>query len=166
MPETPLIYTIGHSNHTIETFIALLKRYEITRVMDVRSQPYSRWASQFNRETLRESLQEAGIEYHFMGDKLGGRPKDTTLYDPGESERPNYKRVAQTPSYQEGIAHLLKLAQDDPVTIMCSEGDHEHCHRHRLITQTLLEYDTRVLHIQPDGSTVEGARIAEQLALF
>ncbi len=49
---------------------------------------------------------------------------------------------------------------------MCSEGDHRRCHRHMLITQTLLERGVHVRHIQSDGTTVEGERIPRQLSLF
>jgi uncharacterized protein (DUF488 family) len=159
------IYTIGHSDHTTEAFVDLLRRHGITLVVDVRSQPYSRWAPQFNRETLARDLQDAGIAYRFMGDALGGRPADPTLYDPGQ-ERPDYRRVEHMPAYQAGIDRLLELAGSETLAVMCSEGDHHYCHRHLLITQTLLERDVRVLHIQPDGTTVEGERIPQQLSLF
>jgi uncharacterized protein (DUF488 family) len=159
------VYTIGHSDHTTADLVSLLRRYGIALVVDVRSQPYSRWAHQFNRETLARDLQEAGIAYQFMGDVLGGRPADPALYDPGE-ERPDYDRMAQTPVYQAGIDQLLVCAQAERVAVMCSEGDHHHCHRHLLLAQTLLERGVHVLHIQPDGSTVAGERIHRQLSLF
>ena len=159
------IYTIGHSDHTTAAFVDLLRRHGITLVVDVRSQPYSRWAHQFNRETLARDLQDAGITYRFMGDALGGRPADPTLYDPDE-EHPNYRRAGQTPAYQAGIDHLLDLAGTEQVAVMCSEGDHRRCHRHLLITQTLLGRGVHVLHIQPDGTTVAGELIPQQLSLF
>ena len=164
-PPSPILYTIGHSDHTTAAFVDLLRRHGITLVVDVRSQPYSRWAPQFNRETLARDLDDAGIAYQFMGDALGGRPADPTLYDP-DQERPDYQRVEQTPAYQAGIDRLLNLAETERVAVMCSEGDHRRCHRHLLITQTLLGRGVRVLHIQPDGTTVEGERIAQQLSLF
>jgi uncharacterized protein (DUF488 family) len=159
------IYTIGHSDHTALAFVDLLRRHGIALVVDARSQPYSRWAPQFNRENLARDLQDAGIAYRFMGDALGGRPADPTLYGP-DQERPNYQRVEQTPAYQAGIDQLLDLAGTEQVAVMCSEGDHRRCHRHLLITQTLLGRGVRVLHIQPDGAMVEGERIPQQLSLF
>jgi uncharacterized protein (DUF488 family) len=160
-----LIHTIGHSDHDTATLVGLLRRHRITLVADVRSQPYSRWAPQFNRETLARDLQDTGIAYHFMGDALGGRPTDPALYDPGQ-DRPDYRRVAQTPAYQEGIDRLLAGARANRVAILCSEGDYRQCHRHLLIAQTLLERGVRVHHIQPDGTTVEGESIPQQLSLF
>ena len=165
MSEALVIYTIGHSDHTAAELIGLLERHEVARVIDVRSQPYSRWAYQFNRETLVPALQAAGLSYQFMGDALGGRPGDASLYDPGE-ERPNYARMEKTLTYQAGIDRLIELAQEEHVAVMCSEGDHRLCHRHLLLTQTLLTRGLRVLHIQPDGSTVSGEPIPRQLSLF
>jgi uncharacterized protein (DUF488 family) len=163
--ENLLIHTIGHSDHTAETFVHLLHQHGITLVVDVRSQPYSRWANQFNRETLARDLDDSGITYQFMGDALGGRPADPALYDPGQ-ERPDYQRVEQTGVYQEGVDRLLELARTERVAVMCSEGDHRRCHRHLLITQTLLKRGIRVRHIQPDGGTVDGEQVAQQLSLF
>ena len=165
MPEDLPIYTIGHSDHTTAVFVDLLRSHGITLVVDVRSQPYSRWTSQFNRETLAHDLAEAGIGYQFLGDALGGRPADPTLYDPGQ-ESPDYGRVEQTDVYRAGIDRLIELARTERLAVMCSEGDHRHCHRHKLIAQTLLARGVRVLHIQPDGRVVDGERIAQQLSLF
>lgn len=159
-----LVYTIGHSDHPTAEFVGLLRRFEIALVVDVRSQPYSRWAHQFNRETLAHDLQSAGLAYQFMGDVLGGRPADPGLYDPGE-ERPNYRRMAQAADYRAGIERLIELANNERVAVMCSEGDPFQCHRHLLIAQTLLARGVRVLHVQPDGRTTAGGPIMQQLSL-
>jgi uncharacterized protein (DUF488 family) len=164
MPED-LIHTIGHSDHSTADFIDLLRQHALTLVVDVRSQPYSRWTHQFNRETLAYDLDGAGIGYQFMGDVLGGRPADPALYDPRQ-EHPDYRRVEQTEAYQSGIDRLLELARTERVAVMCSEGEHRDCHRHLLIAQTLLGRGVRVLHVQPDGRLIEGEPIAEQLSLF
>jgi uncharacterized protein (DUF488 family) len=163
--ENPLIYTIGHSDHPIEAFIALLRQHEVARLVDVRSQPYSRWAGQFNRATLGHDLGRYGIDYRFMGDTLGGMPADPALYDPGQRV-PNYQRMAQTPVYRQGIAELLGLACAQQVAIMCSEGDYHQCHRHLLLSQTLLACGASVLHIMPDGGTVREEPMPRQLTMF
>ncbi len=157
------LYTVGHSDHTTTTLVDLLRQHDIDTVVDVRSQPYSRWAPQFNRETLEHDLKEAGISYRFMGDALGGRPSDPKLYRAG---RPDYGRMEETDAYQMGIEHLLDLARTERVAIMCGEGDYQTCHRHLLISQTLLKRGVGVLHIKPDGRTVEAEREPEQLSLF
>ncbi len=165
MPQDLLIYTIGHSDHTTVEFIDLLRQYDITLVVDVRSQPYSRWAHQFNRETLAHDLEGVGIAYHFMGDALGGRPADPALYNPDQGS-PSYQRVERTDTYRAGVDRLLDLARGERMAIMCSEGDHRHCHRHLLVSQTLLARGVCVLHIQPDGKVVEGELIPQQLSFL
>jgi uncharacterized protein (DUF488 family) len=157
------LYTIGHSDHTLAAFVDLLRQHAITRVVDVRSQPYSRWTPQFNREPLRRDLEEAGLTYRFMGDALGGRPSDPALYTAGA---PDYGKMAEATAYRQGIEQLLDLARTERVAVLCSEGDHRRCHRHRLIAQTLLQRGARVLHIQPDGGTVEAEPEPQQLSLF
>jgi uncharacterized protein (DUF488 family) len=158
-----LIRTIGHSDHTTKAFVDLLCQHDITLVADVRSQPYSRWAPQFNRETLERDLEEAGIGYVFLGDDLGGRPPDPELYRDG---CPDYGRIEQTEAYQRGMQGLLSKADTERVAIMCGEGDYQQCHRHLLITQTLLKRGIGVLHIKPDGRTVAGERTPKQLSFF
>jgi len=111
------LYSIGHSDHTLEEFLDLLRRHEIAVVVDVRSQPYSQWVPQFNRENLARDLGAAGVRYVFMGDSLGGRPAERALYDPGE-ERPSYERLAQSASYQVGIEQLLELSAAERLAIM------------------------------------------------
>jgi uncharacterized protein (DUF488 family) len=75
-----LCYTIGHSKHAVEKFAALLKPYSINLVTDVRSTPYSRYAPQFNRDAAQRNLSPFGIEYKYMGDLLGGKNFDASLF--------------------------------------------------------------------------------------
>jgi uncharacterized protein (DUF488 family) len=171
------IYTIGHSNHEAEGFLALLRQHDIELVVDVRSSPYSRYVPQANRETLARTLQAAHITYHFMGDRLGGKPStaltasEAVLRRPGpEGETVDYDELRTSPAFRQAIADLLALAAEQPTAIMCSEGDHRKCHRHKLLTPALLDPDlgvrVHVLHIQPDGTIVDEDKEPRQLALF
>lgn len=161
--DMPTIYSIGHSDHEIDEFIELLERFDVEILADVRSQPYSRWVPQYNRETLVSSIEDAGLRYIWLGDSLGGRPEDDSLY---EVDRPNYERMRKTADYLAGIDDLLTLMQQGTVAMMCAEGDHRRCHRTLLITPTLRECDVSVVHIQRDGRTVEATDDPEQLSLF
>jgi uncharacterized protein (DUF488 family) len=162
MSESLTIFTIGHSNHSSEDFLQLLRQHSIACLVDLRSQPYSRYNPQFNRETLAAVLHSAGIQYADFGTTLGGRPDDPTLYDPG-SERPNYSRQRQTELYQSGLQRLLQQAATTKTAIMCSEGDPNDCHRTWLITPSLIDAGVIVQHILPDGQLVLGEKIYEQL---
>lgn len=140
------IYAIGYGAREIDAFISVLKKHNIEYVVDVRSQPYSRYKPDFSQAPLEAHLKAHGIRYVFMGDTLGGRPSDPSCYD--EEGRVNYPVVAQKPFYREGIARLKKAAsQGLAVTIMCSEGKPENCHRSHLIGTTLTEEGINVVHI-------------------
>ncbi len=158
------IYTIGHSNHTVESFIALLRKHAIEVVVDVRSQPYSRYVPHFNYETLAHALQEEGFTYEHRGDRLGGRPADESFLLADGSV--DYDRVWASEDFQQTLDELLALARERRVALVCAEGDHHHCHRGQLITPALLARDVTVLHIQPDGSLIDAASEPHQLSLF
>lgn len=162
------IYTIGHSNVASDRLIELLQQHGIHNLVDVRSTPYSQWASQFNRETLAQRLSEAGtgIVYTYAGEFLGGRPKDPTCYKTSEVPQGkvqylkvvNYPEVARRPWYLAGIKRLLQIGGDGRTAVMCSEEDPHHCHRHHLIAQTLIEMGITVWHIRGTGD-LEQARL-------
>ena len=164
-PDAVQLYSIGHSDHSIPAFVDLLHRHDIAVLVDVRSQPYSQWAPQFNRENLARDLQAAGMRYVFMGDALGGRPSAREFYDV-DPEHPNYQRLAQSTAFQSGCESLLALARVQRAVIMCSEGDHLKCHRALLITPALLKRGARVFHIRPDGTDVEAQPEFQQPSLF
>ena len=151
------IYTIGHSNHEPEVLLELLHKHGIEILVDVRSSPYSRYVPHANRETLALTLQEAGIAYRWAGDRLGGKPAGVI---------PDYDELRASPGFQRGVTDLEGLAATARTAIMCAEGDHRQCHRHKLITPALLEREIQVLHIQPDGSVVDEEKEPKQLALF
>jgi uncharacterized protein (DUF488 family) len=79
MSDSLTIFTIGHSNHSSEEFLQLLQQHSVACLVDIRSQPYSRYNPQFNRETLAAALRSAGIRYSDFGATLGGRPDDPRL---------------------------------------------------------------------------------------
>jgi uncharacterized protein (DUF488 family) len=137
--------------------VELLRRYGIQVVVDVRSNPHSRYVPTANRQALAQTLQSFGIEYHWMGDSLGGKPG---------GEFADYDKLRQRRSFQNGIATLMIVAREQPTAIMCAEGDHRRCHRHKLIAPELLDRGFAVLHIQPNGSLVDAIREPEQLGLF
>jgi uncharacterized protein (DUF488 family) len=87
------VFTIGHSTHSETRFIDLLQLHHITAVCDVRSKPYSRRNPQFNREDLKETLDDNGIAYVFLGKELGARSQDAACHDGGKVQ---YERLAQT----------------------------------------------------------------------
>ena len=70
------VFTIGHSTHSQDAFIDLLRAHYVEAIADVRSMPYSRMNPQFNRESLMPALRASGIKYVFLGRELGARSDD------------------------------------------------------------------------------------------
>ena len=169
-----MIYTIGHSNHPIEHFLALLQQHSIQALADVRSNPYSRFNPQFNREKLQASLATAGdraaseeipsggIRYVFLGEELGARSKDPTVYD--QEGRVSYTKLAQTPLFRQGIARLQTGMQQLRIAIMCAERNPLECHRTILVARELEKLDIPVTHILQDGTLEPNRHAMQRLA--
>ena len=145
-----MIYTIGHSKHPIDRFVALLQQYGVDALADVRSTPYSRFNPQFNREKLQASLAAAGIRYVFLGEELGARSKDASCYD--QEGRVSYAMLARTPPFRAGIERLLTGMQQHRIAIMCAEREPLDCHRTILVSRELERAGVPVTHILQDGS--------------
>ena len=144
-----MIYTIGHSIHSIEAFIKLLKATGVTAVADVRSAPYSRYQPQFNRETLENSLHEAEIEYVFLGDELGGRSPNESDFENG---RVVYSRLRQRSEFEKGLERVIAGSQKYELALMCTAKEPLECHRTLLVAQALTEQGVEVSHIHSDSS--------------
>ena len=160
MSKSTKLWTIGHSNHSAEHFLSLLEQHGIETVADVRSQPYSRFSPHFRQSRLRELLSEIGVDYLFLGDELGGRPKESELYD--DAGNVAYGLVARTERFADGLHRLMATAATQKVVALCSEESPERCHRRLLITRALLDNETppTVKHIRGDGRLVIEADLA------
>jgi len=145
-----IIYTIGHSNTAVAELISLLKAHGIVLVVDVRSDPYSKYASQFNKREIEAELRRSGFEYLYLGDKLGGKPKSPGFYTP--SGAPDYEKMAQSDVFRATLDDVVRMAAEKPLALMCSEADPKACHRDRLLAWVLRGQGHDVRHILHDGS--------------
>ena len=158
-----MTFTIGHGNRKIETFIRLLTLHGIDILIDVRSLPYSRFNPQFRQATLKASLNDVGITYLWLGNELGGRPKDRSLYFNGQV---SYEAIKQTDLFKSGIQQILSFIKSGiKVTLMCSEGDQNICHRKHLIADELIKIGVDVIHINKQGN-LEKHIIEPKISLF
>lgn len=166
-PARRFIFTIGHSNLPFESLLANLAAYEIEDVVDVRSQPVSKYTPHFNRTELSWRLQEEGYRYAFCGDTLGGRPDKREFYDDEGYVR--YDLWSASEAFQQGIRQLTAAAERRRLAILCSEEDPAACHRHLLIARVLAGAGVErsdIVHIRADGSCVPDASIPVQDDLF
>lgn len=148
MTSRRVIYTIGHSNHSVEKFIELLRQHSISVVVDVRSVPFSRIQTQFDRNNLAANLEKHSITYIFLGKELGGRSDNPTCYENG---RVQYQLLAQTKTFQEGLERVRTGSENHRIALMCVEREPLECHRTLLISRELESKGIQVIHIHADG---------------
>jgi uncharacterized protein (DUF488 family) len=145
------LYTIGHSRRSADEFIDELRAFKVTRLVDIRSIPWSRTNPQFNQDVLPEILRGAEIDYVHLA-KLGGlRVKSRSVEEnlnAGWKHRAfhNYADYAQTAEFRTGLHELLRMASDETCAIMCAEAVWWRCHR-RIVTDYLLAQSVPVVHI-------------------
>jgi uncharacterized protein (DUF488 family) len=153
MNERPSLFTIGHSNHPIDTFIGLLDPHRVATLIDVRSYPLSRRWPQFNQVDLQASLQCAGITYCWAK-ALGGRRHSKRTDSPHIAwEHPAFRAYADytgTPEFAAGLDELMQAAHEVRTAIMCSEGLWWRCHR-RIIADHLTVRGWAVMHVMPSS---------------
>ncbi|MDP2935082.1 MAG: DUF488 domain-containing protein [Dehalococcoidia bacterium] len=145
------IFTIGHSDHPPGTLLQLLVRTGIEVLVDVRSNPSSRWVPHANPHDLRRILKPAGIQYIYMGDALGGRP-ESLENDVQESAKVKYEAIRKTQAFQRGLERLLGSLMKHRTCVMCAEEDPSECHRNLLVGEGLRLMGIRALHIRGSGA--------------
>jgi len=160
-----VIYTVGHSNGSFEHLYTLLKQHSITAVADVRSQPRSRHP-QFDQDALAKSLRKSGVHYVFLGNELGARVTDASLYRDGKVQ---YELVAKTDNFRAGIERILKGMETQTIALLCAEKEPLACHRAILIGRHLRSRGLVVRHILHTGSFEDHdlslVRLVQQLGI-
>ena len=153
------IYTIGHSTHSEEEFIYILKAYRIETLIDIRSYPGSKYVPQFNKENMELWIPENEIKYIHMS-KLGGRrgkikEVDEELISGWRQEAfKKYAAYTLTEEYKEGIKELIAIAENERVCYMCAESLPWRCHR-LLVSNTLVSMGFNVYHIMSETKTIK-----------
>jgi|KBSSwiStaDraftv2_1062776.scaffolds.fasta_scaffold602770_2 uncharacterized protein (DUF488 family) len=152
------ILTIGHSNHTLERFLALLRGAEVEMLIDVRSMPASRRLPHFNKAALARALADAGIDYAWLGESLGGRPRGQ------RHVAIDYDEIASRASFARGLDEVLAIGAEKRSALMCAEREPLSCHRTVLVGRRLAERGAELAHIHADGH-IEGHGAVEQRLL-
>lgn len=142
------VFSIGHSDHTIEDFIALLTRHGVSALADVRSAPYSRRQSQYCKAALVDALRTAGLAYVSLGEQLGGRPSGRVR---AQMQGKGYAAMAETEAFKEGVARILNGCAQHRIALMCAERDPLDCHRALLVGRALAGRQVDIGHIHADG---------------
>jgi uncharacterized protein (DUF488 family) len=158
------LYSIGHSNHPADVFLKLPQDNGIECLVDVRSSPFSKFNKQFNKESLLLLLKRNGIDYRWMGESLGGRIEELKS-DMGFRQDNAYD---QNMVYRKGVLELMRIALKKKTAMMCSEEDPRNCHRHKIISATILNRkieectklkEIHINHIRANGSIEDAGKI-------
>jgi uncharacterized protein (DUF488 family) len=151
------MFTIGHSTHDAERFLALLRQHRLEAIADVRRWPSSRRLPHFNADSLTEWLAREGIAYVQLGESLGGRrrpaPETTNTGWRVEGFR-GYADHMRSPEFRSALADLEALGRERRTACMCAEGVWWRCHR-QLIADALLVRGWAVHHVMPNGRLAE-----------
>lgn len=146
------IFTLGHSNHSWDEFVGILKSWRIHAIVDVRRYPNSQKFPQFNQGILRKELQKLGIVYFWMGDLLGAFRTE------------GYEMYMETGEYQKGIHQTAELGVRSRTCLLCSEKKFTGCHRMH-IANSLTESGFKVIHIQDEEKSVSHEDAIQLLGL-
>lgn len=159
------VFTIGYGSRETGEFIDMLNDYQIDTLVDVRSQPYSRFAPDFCKERLSAILNRSGIDYLFMGNSLGGRPDDSHCYTYSPQRKKKLldaKKCETRDFYQRGISQLKRaVSTGRRIVIMCSELEPHECHRGYVLGKTLDGDEIAVSHIGKYGELLSQSQIRE-----
>src|SRR5262249_20212568 len=142
------IFSVGHSTHSWEDFLRLLRSVSITAIADVRSAPFSRHFPHFSQKDLSVRLNQVGIAYAFLGNELGGRPREQEFYCDGIAD---YEKMATTDTFRRGIDRVVQGAHKYRIALMCSEHDPLECHRCLLVGRRLFNHGFSVQHLLATG---------------
>ncbi|MEM7466439.1 MAG: DUF488 domain-containing protein [Pseudomonadota bacterium] len=149
------IFTIGHSNRSIESFLAQISNSAIGAIVDVRSYPKSSRHPHFDKENLRTRLGVHEIDYHWFGRAMGGMRKSPVGKRHSALANPSFKAYAahmESTEFGAEIDALEKLAHNTRVCLMCAEANVVHCHR-QFIADFLVVRGWSVKHIQHENDT-------------
>lgn len=148
--ESGTIYTIGSSTRPLPEFLAVLRGYQISALVDVRVFPYSKRFPHFSQQFLEETVPAAGLRYVFLGEELGGY------------RREGYEAYMSSPAFAKGVEVLSTIGREERVAFMCAERFPWKCHR-RFIAAELERRGWRVIHIidtdrtWPPGPSTDGS---------
>jgi uncharacterized protein (DUF488 family) len=146
------IYTVGHSTRSLDELVALLRSFDVTTLVDVRTVPRSRHNPQFNTDALGPALRPHGLAYVHMP-ALGGlrKPrKDSPNAGWRNQSFRGYADYMQTPPFAEALDQLIALSERSTPAIMCAEAVPWRCHR-SLVADALLARGLPVQHIMAPG---------------
>ena len=156
------IYTIGHSNYTIERLIDMLRHYNINCVVDIRGTPYSKYNVQFDKETIRYTLSKAGFIYIYMAKELAAKRINKESYN--EEGYSDFEKVIKEKEFLEGIERLKNGCNKGyNIVLLGAMQEPIRCPRSILVGKALRKHGFNVKHILDDYSIASQEDIEQML---
>lgn len=156
------IFAIGHSNYPYDKLIEMIKKYGINCVVDIRETPYSKYNTQYNRESLRENLKSSGFTYVYMGHEFGAKRQTKESYnDDGYAD---FEKVIKEELFLKGIERITKgLQMGYKIVLLGAMQEPIRCHRSIMLGKYLNEKGFDVKYIMHEGNIVNQDYIEEDL---
>ena len=159
MTDTKL-YSVGHSNQSLEEFKGLLNMHGINCVVDVRSVPASKHSPQFNMDSLCFYLKSNGIAYLHFGEEFGARRTDCI----DANGQVDFEKAVETVNFKRGVERLMNgLQKGYRISLMCSEANLLECHRFALVSRYFHDNGLDVQHIMKDGTLTAHATLEKEM---
>ena len=156
------IYTLGHSNYTIEKLIDMLKKYNINCVVDIRGTPYSKFNVQFDKEIIRYTLTKAGFIYIYMAKEFAAKRINKESYN--EEGYSDFELVVNEKDFLDGIERLKNGCNKGyRIALLGAMQEPIRCHRSILVGRALIKYGFNVKHILDDSSIASQDDIEDML---
>lgn len=154
------LYSVGHSNQSLDEFFELLNVHGINCIIDVRSVPASKYSPQFNQESLKYYLKGRGVLYLHFGDEFGARRTDCL----DENGQVDFERTVETPLFQRGVERVMKgLERGYYIAFMCSEANPLECHRFSLVSRYFYDQGLDIQHILKDASLASQTDLEKEM---
>ncbi len=156
------VFTIGHSNHSIDYFFELLDAFSINCIIDVRNVPESRFVPYFGKANLAQELKARDIVYLHFREEFAARRDYPAFLD--EDGRIDYEKVRESATFLSGVERLRKgLEKGYCIALMCAEGDPFDCHRFVMISNYLVKNGFTVEHILKDKTSISNEELEKRL---
>lgn len=153
------LFTVGHSNGTLERLLNLIKLADVNCIIDVRSVPASSYSPHFNKESLQKFLNNNGVLYGHFGEEFGARRTDS--YIDGQV---NFEKAVTTEAFQRGVKRIEKgLANGYRIAFMCSESKPLDCHRFSMISRFFVDNGYEVSHILHSDEIVSHSVLEKEM---
>lgn len=146
------IYTLGHSNYSLDRLIEMLNHFHINCVVDIRGTPYSKYNVQFDKEAIQYSLRKAGFTYLYMAEEFAAKRINKISYN--KEGYSDFEKVVTEESFKKGVERIKDgLRKGYRIVLLGAMQDPIRCHRSILVGRELEKLNFNVIHILDDYST-------------